>query len=314
LQQTHTHTQLRIQGCMRKNIGEADKQIHVSYVSATPPLGIRFKFTLWTHIRPKPLSHLASLTPCLSQAYEASSNREDAAAADVCMAALYLTVDRPNDAHAFFQRAQSRDSTVANEETLMQLVSDFRAAQTATPTAASTPPSPPPSAPHQDQAHECCKSSADGDGASQAHADHAILPNTSNLSCPVSAHTPLGLPLPFPAALAAAGISRHAPLCAWQASSCARQGGKGGGQERGAIERGRERGAGDERGAAQSHTLYTNTVLVRALSCPLSIRMHSYEALLAATAATQASRLVLASSCPADNSTSLSSIGQPPPP
>jgi len=186
----------------------------------------------------------------------------------------------------------------------MQLVSDFRAAQTAAPTAAPTPPSPPPSAPHQDQAHECCKSSADGDGASQAHADHAILPNTSNLSCPVSAHTPRLLPLPFPAAFPAAGNSRHAPLCARQASSCARQGGKGGGQERGAIERGRERGAGDERGAAQSHTLYTNTVLVRALSCPLSIRMHSYEALLAATAATQASRLLLASSCPADNSTS----------
>jgi hypothetical protein len=213
----------------------------------------------------------------------------------VCMAALYLAVDRPNDAHAFFQRAQSREPTVANEETLMQLVSDFRAA----PTAAPTPPPPPsPSATHQDQAHECCKPSADGDGNSQAHADHVILPNTSNLSCPVSAHTQV--PLPLPAALGAAGISRHAPLCTRQASSCVRQG---------AIERGRGSGA---RVASHSDRVYTNTVLVRALSCPLRILMHSCETLLAATAATQASRQLLASSCPADNSTSLSSLWQPP--
>ena len=195
--------------------------INVSYSCSRDTFQIQVVDTRQT----LPISHLASLTPCLSQAYEASSNREDAAAADVCMAALYLTVDRPNDAHAFFQRAQSRDSTVANEETLMQLVSDFRAA----PTAAPPPPSPP--------------------------------------SCPVSAHK--RVPLPLPAALGAAGISRREPLCARQVSSCVQQGGLGCGQASGA------------RLASQSDMLYTNTVLVRALCCPLSILMHSYESLLA---------------------------------
>ena len=234
--------------------------INVSYSCSRDTFQIQVVDTRQT----LPISHLASLTPCLSQAYEASSNREDAAAADVCMAALYLTVDRPNDAHAFFQRAQSRDATVANEETLLQLVSDFRA----TPTAAPAPPSATPSAPHQDQAHEFCKSSADGDGTSQAHADHVILRNTSNLSCPVNAHKQHQVPLPLPAASGTAGISRHEPLCARQVSSCAQQGGKGCGQESGArLADKRVARESGTRLASHSDTLYTNTVLVRALCC-----------------------------------------------
>ena len=60
------------------------------------------------------------------QAYDAASCREDAAAADVAMAALYIMRARTEDAQAFFERAQQRDPQIANEATLLGLVEDFR--------------------------------------------------------------------------------------------------------------------------------------------------------------------------------------------
>ena len=74
------------------------------------------------------------------QAHAAAACREDATVADVAMAALYLAVGRPGDAHAFFARAQGTcpaGSGLASDENLLALASDFKPKQP-TPALSST--------------------------------------------------------------------------------------------------------------------------------------------------------------------------------
>jgi hypothetical protein len=64
------------------------------------------------------------------QAFDAATCREDAVAADVAMAALYVAVGRPGDAQAFLARARSDCScapALASDESLLALIADFKA-------------------------------------------------------------------------------------------------------------------------------------------------------------------------------------------
>lgn len=63
------------------------------------------------------------------QAFDAASCREDAVAADVAMAALYVAVGRAGDAQAFLARARSDCScapALASDESLLALIADFK--------------------------------------------------------------------------------------------------------------------------------------------------------------------------------------------
>ena len=108
------------------------------------------------------------------QAYAAAACREDAVAADVAMAALYLATGRVDDADSFLQRAHSLDGegTMLNQETLHALVQDFRSGlqDAALADTRDTPLAVPPDTP----LHPTALDDAWNAAAFAAHAPHGV--------------------------------------------------------------------------------------------------------------------------------------------